>query len=209
LSSLLITTHVLCINGTFVAKLFRGSNIGFLYNQLRLLFKTVSIAKPSSSRNSSMESFVVCTNFIGNNYFNLPLDIVGYINLNQYCRGSNTHQDIDRQQEQSKHNCNINKEYDDKCDVDDDDNYIQRYAIPFIACGDLSGFQPKNWKHNTSSNNQDTVLHDLILDSDKSYPMNDDISMIIQPIAPPINPPYQESLQRIKHLAGGNKEQKK
>lgn len=63
LAAMLITTHVLCDNGTFVAKIFRGPNIGFLYSQLRLLFERVSIAKPSSSRNSSMESFVVCQKF--------------------------------------------------------------------------------------------------------------------------------------------------
>jgi tRNA (cytidine32/guanosine34-2'-O)-methyltransferase len=54
-----IATHVLVENGTFVAKIFRGRHASQLYAQLRLLFHRVSIAKPTSSRNSSLESFVV------------------------------------------------------------------------------------------------------------------------------------------------------
>ena len=54
-----ITTHVLVKGGTFVAKIFRGRHAAQLYAQLRLLFDRVSIAKPTSSRNSSLESFVV------------------------------------------------------------------------------------------------------------------------------------------------------
>ena len=54
-----ITTHVLVKDGTFVAKIFRSRHASQLYAQLRLLFERVSIAKPTSSRNSSLESFVV------------------------------------------------------------------------------------------------------------------------------------------------------
>lgn len=88
LSAMLITTHVLCEKGTFVAKVFRGRNIGFLYSQLRVLFEGVSVAKPSSSRNSSMESFVVCECFKGEKYFNLPLDVGGYINVDKLATAS-------------------------------------------------------------------------------------------------------------------------
>ena len=51
------------LSGTFVAKIFRGRHASQLYSQLRLLFDRVSIAKPTSSRNSSLESFVVCQQF--------------------------------------------------------------------------------------------------------------------------------------------------
>ena len=74
MSALKITTHVLLENGTFVAKIFRGRHASQLYAQLRLLFERVSIAKPTSSRNSSLESFVVCQHFKGEPYFNLSLD---------------------------------------------------------------------------------------------------------------------------------------
>ena len=74
LAAVNITTHVLCKNGTFVAKIFRGRDVQLLYSQLRLLFERVSVAKPSSSRNSSIESFVVCQGFYGDPYFDLPLE---------------------------------------------------------------------------------------------------------------------------------------
>ena len=60
LAAVNITTHVLVEGGTFIAKIFRGRDVGLLYSQLRLLFRRVSVAKPSSSRNSSIEAFVVC-----------------------------------------------------------------------------------------------------------------------------------------------------
>jgi tRNA (cytidine32/guanosine34-2'-O)-methyltransferase len=75
MSAVKITTHVLVEGGTFVAKIFRGRHAGQLYAQLRLLFERVSIAKPTSSRNSSLESFVVCQQFKGGDKFrNLSLD---------------------------------------------------------------------------------------------------------------------------------------
>ena len=53
-------------------------------------------------------------------------------------------------------------------------------VIPFLACGDLSGFGPPG----------------MILDADKSYPM--DAKDYIAPIAPPIDPPYEISIARQK-----------
>jgi tRNA (cytidine32/guanosine34-2'-O)-methyltransferase len=55
-----ITTHVLRQGGTFVAKIFRGRDVTLLYAQMRVFFRRVTIAKPKSSRNSSIEAFVVC-----------------------------------------------------------------------------------------------------------------------------------------------------
>lgn len=49
-----ITTHVLTPGGTFVAKIFRGKDVTLLYSQLKIFFEFVSIAKPASSRNSSI-----------------------------------------------------------------------------------------------------------------------------------------------------------
>lgn len=63
LAALNITAHVLSPGGTFVAKIFRGRDANLLYSQLRLLFERVAIAKPRSSRSSSIESFVVCRGF--------------------------------------------------------------------------------------------------------------------------------------------------
>jgi 23S rRNA U2552 (ribose-2'-O)-methylase RlmE/FtsJ len=85
LAALNITTHVLRRGGTFVAKIFRlgekvffftvpylltdcfgqksdglllvirGRDVSLLYSQLRLFFPLVTVAKPRSSRNSSIE----------------------------------------------------------------------------------------------------------------------------------------------------------
>ncbi|GAB0097644.1 Putative tRNA (cytidine(32)/guanosine(34)-2'-O)-methyltransferase [Sergentomyia squamirostris] len=63
LAALSITTHVLMPGGTFVAKIFRGKDTTLLYSQLDIFFDSVSITKPQSSRNSSLEAFVVCKNY--------------------------------------------------------------------------------------------------------------------------------------------------
>ena len=63
LAALNITTHVLKPKGTFVAKIFRGKDVHLLYSQLKVFFPDVTVAKPRSSRNSSIESFVVCKNY--------------------------------------------------------------------------------------------------------------------------------------------------
>lgn len=63
LAALNITTHVLKSGGTFVAKIFRGKDVTLLYSQLKLFFPKVTIAKPRSSRNSSIEAFVVCEKY--------------------------------------------------------------------------------------------------------------------------------------------------
>lgn len=153
LSAMLITTHVLCENGSFVAKIFRGRNTKFLYAQLRVLFDRVSVAKPTSSRNSSMESFVVCQRFKGDPYFNLPLNIGGYVDVQQLA-GVPFAQNA---------------------------TPFDPAVIPFLACGDLSGFG----------------MAGQILDSDKSYPL-DTTAAYISPIAPPIDPPYEASIAMRK-----------
>ena len=45
--------------GTFVAKIFRGRGSPLLYAQLKEFFPDVYVAKPKSSRNASVEAFVV------------------------------------------------------------------------------------------------------------------------------------------------------
>lgn len=56
----------LCVlkpGGKFVAKIFRAKDVDLLYHQLRIMFEKVTVAKPRSSRASSIEAFVVCENF--------------------------------------------------------------------------------------------------------------------------------------------------
>ncbi|EFA82374.1 rRNA methyltransferase [Heterostelium album PN500] len=63
LSAFNITTHVLCRGGTFVAKMFKGNDMTLMYNQMKLFFEKVSFVKPKSSRDSSLENFILCQNY--------------------------------------------------------------------------------------------------------------------------------------------------
>jgi len=88
-SALNITTHLIKPGGTFVAKVFRGKDITLLYSQLKLFFKNVSIAKPKSSRNSSVESFVVCQNYDPPQNFE-PISLDAFIGSNILLKHENT-----------------------------------------------------------------------------------------------------------------------
>lgn len=65
LAALNITTHVLKISPSskFVAKIFRGKDVTLLFSQLKMFFAKVTISKPRSSRNSSIEAFIVCEGY--------------------------------------------------------------------------------------------------------------------------------------------------
>ncbi|ESO85773.1 hypothetical protein LOTGIDRAFT_221202 [Lottia gigantea] len=141
LAALNITTHILKPSGSFVAKIFRGKDVTLLYSQLKIFFPMVTIFKPRSSRNSSIEAFVVCENY------SPPTDYVPNM--------SNPLLD---------HHYNV------------DFNNLEgsnRICVPFMACGDLSGF-----------------------DSDKTYPLELGTGQgytYCQPTQSPINPPYKEA----------------
>jgi 23S rRNA methylase len=154
LSAINITTHVLCEGGTFVAKIFRGRDVGLLYTQLRILFHKVSVAKPSSSRNSSIEAFVVCQWFKGGEFFDLPLEG----GFDPQISGAGGLRENDK-----------------------DD--IVPSIVPFLACGDLSGYKAPNGVE--------------FLDADMSYPLD---QPYVEPIAKPIRPPYETSIEKAKEL---------
>ena len=63
LAALNITTFVLEHGGCFVAKIFRGPNTPFLTAKSEVFFENVTVVKPKSSRNASMESFLLCQNY--------------------------------------------------------------------------------------------------------------------------------------------------
>ncbi|KAJ8329724.1 tRNA (uridine-2'-O-)-methyltransferase trm7 [Batrachochytrium dendrobatidis] len=140
-----ITSHVLRNGGTFIAKIFRGKDISLLFAQMRLFFPLVDVAKPRSSRDSSIESFIVCRNY------SPP---AGYVPTM-----ANPLLDLDY---------NFENEL----------TGINRCIVPFMACGDLSGF-----------------------DSDMTYPLpeteNGETYTPLNPVQAPINPPYK-SFQQMK-----------
>ncbi|XP_076451350.1 tRNA (cytidine(32)/guanosine(34)-2'-O)-methyltransferase-like [Babylonia areolata] len=141
LAALNITTHVLKQGGTFVAKIFRGKDVTLLYSQLKVFFPMVTVHKPRSSRNSSIEAFVVCQNY------SPPKDYVP----NMSNPLLDHHYDVDFNSLEGPN----------------------RVIVPFLACGDLSGF-----------------------DSDKTYPLQLEEGAEYsyhEPTQSPINPPYKEA----------------
>ncbi len=94
LAALHISLNVLEAGGTFVAKIFRGKEVSRLYMQLARFFPTIICAKPKASRNSSLESFVVCKGLSLPYHFVLPsMDTHGLFDVpsdEERVRGSNT-----------------------------------------------------------------------------------------------------------------------
>uniref|UniRef100_A0A0A9Z566 Putative ribosomal RNA methyltransferase CG5220 n=1 Tax=Lygus hesperus TaxID=30085 RepID=A0A0A9Z566_LYGHE len=64
LAALTITTSILRPYGCFLTKMFRGPATPFLIAKASCFFQSVRIVKPPSSRNASLESFMLCQGFI-------------------------------------------------------------------------------------------------------------------------------------------------
>mmetsp|Transcript_40800 Transcript_40800/g.66164 ORF Transcript_40800/g.66164 Transcript_40800/m.66164 type:complete len:301 (-) Transcript_40800:525-1427(-) len=139
LAGLNITTHLLKPGGTFVAKIFRGKDVTLLYSQLKVFFKEVTCSKPRSSRNSSIEAFVVCKEYAPPDGY-IPT-LVNPLQAHDYGPGNEL-------------------------------TGPNRIIVPFIACGDLSGYN---------------------YDPDMSYPLEPGY-VYRPPTQAPIAPPYKEAL---------------
>jgi len=63
ISALNVTTFILRSFGSFLVKVFRGPNIELVILKLHFFFRSVVICKPRSSRNSSVEVFILCRNY--------------------------------------------------------------------------------------------------------------------------------------------------
>lgn len=148
LAAVNITTHILKPGGTFVAKIFRGKDVSLLYTQLKIFFKEVIISKPRSSRNSSIESFAVCRSYAPPKGY-LPTM------FNTLMEGE------------------CEKYFEE---LDNEDYAVNRKIIPFMACGDLSGF-----------------------DSDATYPLSaTENYKYHEPTQSPIDPPYKKAIELKK-----------
>eukprot|EP00884_Botryococcus_braunii_P002676 jgi/Botrbrau1/12409/Bobra.0229s0006.2 len=150
LAALMITTNVLRAGGTFVAKVFRGRDIGLLYAQLKIFFRDVTVAKPRSSRNSSIEAFVVCWDFSPPEGFQASevFSKIGQAGAGEW--GATARAATG--------------------------GYQERLAVPFLACGDLRGW-----------------------DSDQSYDLEDPAYVVLEPVQPPTAPPYLRAKQELRH----------
>ncbi|KAI0973436.1 FtsJ-like methyltransferase-domain-containing protein [Xylaria arbuscula] len=187
----------LCVlkpGGKFVAKIFRGKNVDVLYAQLKIFFEQVHVAKPRSSRASSVEAFIVCLNFQPPKGFSASLEEplgVGF-RLNNM-----TEQNIESlpitaptiMQNQATGAWDSAPHFVQNTDehgiteIEPEDHRHQqetdiRWIAPFIACGDLSAF-----------------------DSDASYRLPPD-HVSLDPIQPPTAPPYKRAIE-LRRAHGG------
>ena len=195
-AALNLTLCVLRPGGKFVAKIFRGRNVDVLYAQLKIFFERVTVAKPRSSRASSVEAFIVCVNFRPPAGFRASLEEplgVG-TRLNRMLEERQMHLPIvDSAVMQdpasatwscssmpmlSALNDGIEEmEVYDETAGESRDKHI-RWIAPFIACGDLSAF-----------------------DSDASYQLPEDY-VSLDPVQPPIAPPYKRAVEMRAALSG-------
>ena len=123
-SALALAMKVLRPGGKFVAKIFRGKNVDLIYAQLKLVFESVHVAKPRSSRASSIEAFIVCEGFI-------PVE------------GWTPEIGESKVSERAPSNKQTRIVRDDgvvELRFDDEENNPKRWIAPFLACGDLSAW---------------------------------------------------------------------
>uniref|UniRef100_A0A8D8YRZ3 Putative tRNA (cytidine(32)/guanosine(34)-2'-O)-methyltransferase n=1 Tax=Cacopsylla melanoneura TaxID=428564 RepID=A0A8D8YRZ3_9HEMI len=109
IGALNITTFLLKPGGTFVGKIFRSRNVVCLETKFQIFFENVSISKPKSSRNSSIESFIVCQNY------SPPADYVPMI-MNPFTEVTGT--------EWTGYVSNLSDAH--------------KKVIPFVLCGDVN-----------------------------------------------------------------------
>ncbi|KAL0469838.1 uridine-2'-O--methyltransferase [Neurospora intermedia] len=176
----------LCVlkpGGKFVAKIFRGRNVDLLYAQLKVFFEKVYVAKPRSSRASSVEAFIVCINFQPPEGFTANLEEpLGVGNkLAEMLAEKKA-----REEPTTKGATQTPADKDGIYDVEVEDLTNEplkdiRWVAPFVACGDLSAF-----------------------DSDASYKLPDD-HVSLDPVQPPTAPPYKRAIELRRQNGGAYK----
>lgn len=183
----------LCVlrpGGKFAAKIFRSRNVDVLYAQLKIFFEKVIVAKPRSSRASSVEAFIVCLNFRPPPGFRASLEeplgfgqrVDGMLlerNAQLPIVAEAVMQDPERAtwcavpvptSSMADEGVTELEVFDETPASDVKDKGI-RWIAPFIACGDLSAF-----------------------DSEASYQLPEDY-VSLDPVQPPIAPPYKRAVE--------------
>lgn len=167
----------LCVlkpGGKFVAKIFRGKDVDLLYAQMKILFEHVTVAKPRSSRASSVEAFIVCTNFQPPKGFKAslenPLGAGRTVKPSSEAKGERT-------QACRRTRADGITELELGSDTEDEDQH-GRWIAPFLACGDLSAF-----------------------DADASHKLPEG-HVSLDPVQPPTAPPYKRALEERKKMGG-------
>ena len=125
-SALALAIKVLRPGGKFVAKIFRGRNVDLIYAQLKLVFERVHVAKPRSSRASSLEAFVVCENFT---------PVPGW--TPSVGESMKTHEARSVSDKQTR---SVREDGVVEISFRDEEQDLKRWVAPFLACGDLSAW---------------------------------------------------------------------
>ncbi|KAG4977873.1 hypothetical protein JHK84_037555 [Glycine max] len=161
LAGLTIVTHVLKEGGKFIAKIFRGKDTSLLYCQIFEVLESEDLLM----RFTLAEAFAVCENYSPPEGFN-PKD------LHRLLEKVGSPSGVD--------------------DTDCCSGWLEgpnKVYIPFLGCGDLSGY-----------------------DSDRSYPLPKVAGGTYQsldPVQPPIAPPYKRALELKKASSQGFRELEK
>ncbi|KAL4885627.1 FtsJ-like methyltransferase-domain-containing protein [Aspergillus karnatakaensis] len=207
-SALNLALGVLRPGGKFVAKIFRDRDVDLLYSQLRTVFERVSVAKPRSSRASSLEAFIVCEGFIppathdgllgmeslrkpvfGGAAIPEPVSADGNIAAEVPDEETSVPRTVETaaspaaplKDTQARL---LHKDSGDSTTPEPLFNNPQKFAVEnrwipsFIACGDLSAW-----------------------DSDASYSLPPD-HVSLDPVQPPMAPPYRRALELRKEKGG-------
>ena len=170
LAGLAVCAHILRPGGTYIAKVFRGKDVALLYAQLKMFFTQVTCAKPKSSRNSSVEAFVVCQDFRPPEGFD-PKNL--RVILEERARGLLA-DDVDLGL----------MSWPDEC------------VVPFVACGDLNGYDADmNYDLDFESK---LSLDDGEEGEDGGGRVGHKPYVPLAPIAPPTEPPYKTAIAREK-----------
>ena len=180
-SALDLTLRILKPGGKFVAKIFRGKDCDLLYAQLRIFFEKVRVAKPRSSRASSLEAFVVCEGFMG-----VPkghrVGELGSGTLIERIGKENRRVEKDRTGFVDGDKRPVREDgvtvLELESETDDAEERQRRWIAPFVACGDLSAW-----------------------DADATYHLPKD-RVTLDPIQPPTAPPYKQALEERRKKGG-------
>jgi len=178
-SALNLALCVLKRGGTFVAKIFRAKDVDLLYAQLRICFESVTIAKPRSSRASSVEAFIVCLGFAPPEGFTAslenPLGAQGGLRGEKIGGRDGA---VRRRVDDGHTILDFGEDEEEEDDQEGDAERQARWIAPFMACGDLSAY-----------------------DADASYHLPKD-RVSLDPVQPPTAPPYKRALE-MRKAAGG------
>lgn len=169
----------LCVlkpGGRFVAKIFRGKDVDILYAQLKTVFESVVVAKPRSSRASSVEAFIVCTNFQPPAGFKASLDNpVGTMQKLQ--SAPEKQQLLESPSRKDREDGIVELDLDTGID-NTTPQKDTKWIAPFLACGDLSSY-----------------------DADASHKLPEG-HISLDPVQPPTAPPYKRALEERKKAGG-------